>query len=126
MDRRSTRQNPDRGSGAELVDRASDRVGSAPAVAPVVLTLQAAPRHNVIREPSDVEAMFLHNGKVRILRFTWKGRSWPVVSQGRQRDTGGELRTSSRPRAIASTSSCSNAALSSGSSRWPLEDRLVA
>ena len=66
---------------------------TAPAVAPVVPTPQAAPRHNVIREPSDVEAMFLHNGKVRILRFTWKGRSWPVVSQGRQRDTGGELRT---------------------------------
>ncbi len=66
---------------------------TAPTVAPVIPTPQAASKHNALREPSEVEAMFAHNGKVRVLRFTWKGRSWPVVSQGRQRDTGGELRT---------------------------------
>lgn len=66
---------------------------AAPVVDPVAPGPRAVPKHNAIREPSDVEAMFAHNGKVRILRFTWKGRSWPVVSQGRQRDTGGELRT---------------------------------
>ncbi len=66
---------------------------TAPIVAPVVPTPRAVSKHNALREPSEVEAMFAHNGKVRVLRFTWKGRSWPVVSQGRQRDTGGELRT---------------------------------
>ncbi|HRE26920.1 MAG TPA: CinA family protein [Anaerolineales bacterium] len=54
---------------------------------------RSVPKHNVLREPTEVEAIFAPSGKVRVLRFTWQGRAWPVVSQGRQRDTGGELRT---------------------------------
>ena len=75
-----------------LIEHLKESAASA-TVAPVVPAPRGAPKHNAIREPSEVEAMFAHNGKVRVLRFTWKGRSWPVVSQGRQRDTGGELRT---------------------------------
>lgn len=91
-DRRDNKLQTAEAALAWLVEHLNEST-SAPAVAPVVPAPRATPKHNVIREPSEVEAMFAHNGKVRILRFTWKGRSWPVVSQGRQRDTGGELRT---------------------------------
>lgn len=38
----------------------------------------------VLDEPTEVEAYFLADGRVRVRSFTWHGRRWPVVSQGRQ------------------------------------------
>lgn len=37
-----------------------------------------------LNEPTEVEALFDAEGRVQVRSFTWKGRRWPVVSQGRQ------------------------------------------
>ena len=37
-----------------------------------------------MRVPTEVEARFAADGRVRVLNFTWQGRKVPVTSQGRQ------------------------------------------
>ncbi len=46
-----------------------------------------------LNEPTEVEARFAEDGAVRVLSFTWKGKRWPVVSQGRQSTKAGRLHT---------------------------------
>lgn len=38
----------------------------------------------LLNEPTEVEAHFDVDGEVAVRSFTWKGRRWPVISQGRQ------------------------------------------
>lgn len=79
-----------------------------------------------LNEPTDVEARFAEDGAVRVLSFTWKGKRWPVVSQGRQFTKAGHLHTlvmTTRERVY-------ELAYDSGEKRWYVvmasEDRLAA
>lgn len=45
----------------------------------------------LLNEPTEVEARFGVDDAVRVLSFTWKGKRWPVVSQGRQSEKAGRL-----------------------------------
>jgi len=40
-----------------------------------------------MKEPTEVEVRFDVEGHMTVLRFTWKRRRWPVVSEGRRRTT---------------------------------------
>lgn len=45
-----------------------------------------------MREPTTVEAIY-REGRFWVRRFTWRGKTLPVVSQGRQWTQAGELHT---------------------------------